>query len=241
MSENELSEEHGLRPIGSLPLTIGSSRRALASIPNGSLANSATTGARSPTDQGRERSTGRQLSATAAASLRPVVEAMEGGDPYRIDKVLLASLPRSVASALRQLKRTWSDPEYGYDFEITGYELTGPVPAGDLAIACEMVAHCLSRVPEATLKAELARLRVSTKSRAEVDDDLAMGFQVYAEECAKYPADVVRDALRSLGRMEKFYPALSEVRDQLQRRGRARKALLAALKAAPQPTEEAPL
>ena len=119
---------------------------------------------------------------------------------------------------------------YGYDFEVIGYQrVDAEVPAEDLVKAKGIVGECLKGARGDLIKAELARLRVSTKSRAELDDDLAMGFQVLAEECANYPPDVVVWALRGWARSETFYPSLAEIRDRLQRGVRRRRSLLAAI------------
>lgn len=141
----------------------------------------------------------------------------------------MASLPRSVASALRREIRDFIDPVYGADFEVTGYRLSGRPPTDDVDVAREMVEFSLASAPENAIKSELARLRVSTKARAEADDDLAMGFQVYAEECSRYPVDVVSESLRALARIDKFYPSLSELREMLQRKAKVRQSLKRAL------------
>lgn len=121
------------------------------------------------------------------------------------------------------------DPVYGFDTEFLGYRLDGAVPAGDLALARQMIGQHLCSSEEGLIKRELARLRVSTKARAETDDDLAMGFQVLAEECAEYPPDVVVWALRGWARMETFYPSLAEIRDRLQRGVARRRSMMNAV------------
>jgi len=151
-------------------------------------------------------------------------------DPAETDRALLASLPPSVASALRPTYRERIDPVYGFDSEFTGYAIVpADIPAADLMRSVQAVAPYMAPPDENLIKRELARLRVSTKARAESDDDLAMGFQVLAEECAEYPADVVVWALRNWARTEIFYPSLAEIRDRLQRGARRRAALIDAL------------
>jgi hypothetical protein len=131
---------------------------------------------------------------------------------------------------LRPLWNDRIDPVYGFDSEFVGYDIDADrVRAPDLMQARQLVGQHLRGAPEAIVKRELARLRVATKARNESDDDLAMGFQVLAEECADYPPDVVVWALRGWARMEIFYPSLAEIRDRLQRGARKRRALMAAL------------
>lgn len=150
-------------------------------------------------------------------------------DPAMVDRAIVASLPPSIASALVPVHRDRIDPVYGFDSELVGYRLEGEVPAADVMQARQIVGRCLAPADEPLIKRELARLRASTKARAEADDDLAMGFQVLAEECSEYPPDVVVWAMRGWARMETFYPSLAEIRDRLQRAARRRQAMLKAL------------
>src|SRR6185312_9329708 len=147
-------EEHISLGTGSLLSPSGSLRRVSDLIPRLPQTSSATTGSASLARRGAS-STGRQLSETAAASLRPVVEAMEEADPepYRVDKLLVASLPPSVLSVLRRLTRSWNDPVYGHDFEVTGYVLDGPAPSQDIATARTMVDRCMRPARENQIKA----------------------------------------------------------------------------------------
>lgn len=225
------NEPGGFRRAGNLGQAIANSLTISGSSGEQSPRNSVIIGEGSRGRRGAN-STGRQLSAIAAGRLPSVVEAMERGDPYRTDKALVASLPPSIGSRLTTLTRTWNDPTYGYDFEVVGYQLAPGAPDDDLAVAREMVDHCLQPGSESAIKSALALLRVSTKSRAEVEDDLALGQQVFADELAKYPADVAWSAVLKLARREKFYPSLSELRDQLQREGKMRQALAKTLRAA---------
>lgn len=227
--DDHQNEERGSRSIGSLASKIASSPEALASSLETLPPSSATSGVRSLAPR-PSSSTGRQLSATGAESLPSVAEAIALADPQALDLAIVRSLPPSIGSALRAIHRDIIDPVYGWDTEFVGYELprAGVVPA-ELMQARQMVGLHLKPAAGGLIKQELARLRVSTKSRSESADDLVMGFQVMAEECSEYPADVVVWALRGWARSEVFYPSLSEIRDRLQRGARRRKALMAVL------------
>ena len=144
----------------------------------------------------------------------------------------MASLPQSVARGLAARYKDWVDPVYGWDREIVGYDLNDVPPRDDLATASAMVKRCLMPATEREIKAELTRLKASTKSRAEDEDEMALGFQVYLEECSLYPDDILRGALRGLGRRVKFYPSLSEVLEELQRTARRRLGLHSCVSAA---------
>jgi hypothetical protein len=126
--------------------------------------------------------------------------------------------------------REFIDPEYGYDCETIGYELSLHLATqAEIETARMLVERCMEPAADQVIKGELARLRASTKSR-EIDDDLVLVFQVMAEECASYPADVVVWALRGWARAETFYPSLAEIRDRLQRGARRRQSLLSGLR-----------
>lgn len=230
MSERDENEQRGFRPIGSLLPQSGILPPGSDSTPMPSRPSFATTGARSPAQRGSS-STGRQLSEIAVGNSLAVAQraAVERGNPADLDRAIVASLPPSVGSILTPTYRDRIDPVYGFDTEFEGYRLAGKPSAGDLMLARQMVGQCLRGADEGLIKRELARLRASTKARAESDDDLAMGFQVLAEECAGYPPDVVVWALRGWARMETFYPSLAEIRDRLQRGARKRRAMMEAV------------
>jgi len=168
-------------------------------------------------------SIGPQRGATGAA-------ANTSATPEEIDHMVLASLPPSVASVLRETTKDFIDPVYGFDSEFTGYALAAQVMAPDREVAIARVEAALTPAQPTMVRMELARLRASTKARVQPGDDLTMILQVLAEECQDYPPDVVRYALRQWAKREVFFPALAELRDELQRHCKRRRALLEALR-----------
>jgi pimeloyl-ACP methyl ester carboxylesterase len=219
------------RAIGSLTPPIVSSPETLASTLAKSQPSSATTGPRSLRAAGLPASIGTQRSAMPAATTPiGIVVAMASSEPERVDKLVLASLPPSVAHSLRPETREWRDAESGYDFEITGYSWREPLPPNaDIEAAQALVAAGMVRAPAKIVMAELLRLAAVTKSRAESEEDQAFRFAAFRDELAEFPEDVVRTALRKIGRRETFFPALAELRDQCQREFRHRKLLALAL------------
>jgi hypothetical protein len=218
-----MSEDHGCQPIGNLAQQIALSLKPVDSIRMNSPTSSGTTGVPSPAAR-RPSSTGRQLTATVAAGHDHQVT------PEEVDAALLASLKPSVAFALQETTREFVDPVYGYDCEFTGYTITDAVPYRDLQTDTVTVENALAPADAKFVRMELARLRASTKAREQPGDDLAMILQVFAEECQNYPPDVVRHALRSWAKREVFFPALAEIRDELQRHAKRRRALLECLR-----------
>lgn len=120
--------------------------------------------------------------------------------------------------------------DYGMEFDLLGYDL-GPVSAEDLEHGYALVLGSLASSPPTLLASELARLRAMTKARAEDGRDVALMAAAYAEEMAAYPADAVRWACRKWARMEKFWPAWSELQALLDRAVAERSALKKALSA----------
>lgn len=224
-NDRDGSQQVQSRPIGSLAKQIVNSHSGSASTSRPSSLSSSTTGL------AREfaKQIGTRLSATDAGRLPTVVLALREADLADLDRAIVASLPPSIASTLMPRYRDRIDPKYGFDTEFLGFAVGELVPQADKETAKQSLVMFMRPADEQTIKREIARLRVSTKSRAETDDDMAMGFQVLAEECAKYPPDVVILALRSWAGMETFYPSLAEMRDRLQRGVRKRKAVWEAL------------
>lgn len=218
-------EERGFQPIGSLTKQAANSLSPTVSTPTPSPRNSATIGLVSPAARD-SRPIGRQHGEIAVVR-SPGAEG-KLPSPAQVDQNLLASLPRSVASALRERIIDRSTPEYGWDCEFVGYYQID-APEADVAEALMQTNATLIPVPGEVVKAELARLKVTTKSRAESGDDLKLTLAAYAEYLAEYPADVVVDALRWWARNEKWWPAWAELKELLDRRVRRRKALKLAL------------
>lgn len=82
------------------------------------------------------------------------------------------------------------------------------------------------------IAAGLGRLKAMTVSRAEDDVSTAVRFEIYVEELAKWPADVVRHVLESQPRMSKFWPAWMELEERLEFYAGKRKRALELLRCA---------
>lgn len=216
-------EGQGFRQVGSLIHTTGNLRLRSGSTPTEQPQSSATTGRQSLAARGSS-STGPQLGATAAGSLQS--EAAE------TDRQLLASLPPSVACALRERVVDRTTQAYGFDCEFVGYALDRKIQEDDRIATLARAEAALRPAPAEVVKSELARLKVTTKARAEAAEDLALTMAAYAEYLREYPADVVRDALRWWARNEKWWPAWAELKDLLERRVKRRRALAEALRRA---------
>lgn len=228
--DGEQREARGWTRLGSLMPGIAPSPPALDSTPGPSPSASATTGLPAPVRKASS-SIGRPRGATGVAAKRSVSELLDGSDPEATDQALLAGLRRLIGESMRPLERERIDPVYGYDVEVVGYrwEATPLEPA--LTAARELIAQATVPMAPAQLKGEIARLKASTKARAEQADELTLTMAVLAEECALWPADVVRSALRGYAARETWFPSLAELRDQLQRHGRNRRLLAQAMSA----------
>lgn len=219
---SEIPEERGFQAIGSQVPKIVSSLKVSASMPTNLRQSSGTTGAQCLARKGSS-STGRALTATDVARL------LDGDEPARTDKAILASLPPSLASSLRERRREMIDPVYGFDSEFCGYEI-GTVSAEDLQAGQALVRAAIQRCDRQTVASELTRMRALTKARQLTDDDAAVTVAAYAEELSQYPADIVRAACRSWTRREPWWPSWAELKAELDRLARRRKALFAALR-----------
>jgi len=136
-----------------------------------------------------------------------------------------------VASACQE---RWTDTigEYGWDGELAGWVLSEMPPAADLAAAAMMIRGALQPAVPQTIKAELARLRATTISRNADQADLTLTFAAYADAFRDYPADIVIEACRFWARNEKFWPALSELLERMDRKFRRRRLLAEAIEQA---------
>lgn len=110
-------------------------------------------------------------------------------------------------------------PTVNEDFEVTAY--TGTLPATLRPMVQRLTAPAGA---EAVMRAA-ARCLAATVSRPTDQTDLKMKLAVFAEELAEFPEDVVATAFRKWAQREKWWPSLSEIRDQCQRLNRVRQSL----------------
>jgi hypothetical protein len=117
---------------------------------------------------------------------------------------------------------------YGFDPMTESFELEAPVDAEELVRARGLVAETLKPAERPLIADELAKLRLRTKS-SDPPEFLNAQLNLYADDLAEYPADVVVDALRSWGRRETFWPSAAELIGECDRRVLRRKRLRDAL------------
>jgi len=218
---NDHREDHEFRRAGSLLPKIVDSVKPSVSTPGTSSPNSGTTGLPRPAPAGPS-STGLQRGALGVAAL------LNGDNPTATDNALMASLPPSVAPMLVPVDREFYDEQYGYDFEFSHFDLVAPLSPDDRRASLRIVDAALA--PDLkTIFTELARLRMLTKARMESDASTEAMASVYAEEMNEYPPDVVRAACRGWSRREKWWPSWAELKSELDRHVRKRRALAAVL------------
>jgi hypothetical protein len=140
-----------------------------------------------------------------------------------------ALLPRRVTSCLAS---TWegNNTGYGWDGYVSAYELTAPVPPADLAVAIEIAEAALHPASPQRVLAELTRVRSLTVSRDQSTNDLELIAAAYTDELKKYPLDAVVEVLRDWPRSHRFWPAMAELLDPLDRLVAPRHALREALR-----------
>jgi hypothetical protein len=158
-------------------------------------------------------------------------QAIKAADSEAVDRSLLASLPRSVASTITERRLDCSTLEYGYDTAFADYVLGRGALPGEIATALAMVEATLQSCPADVVKRELLRLKLTTKTRAQDAADLSFQLAVYAEELAAYPEDAVIDALRYWRAREKWWPAWAELKALLDDRVKRRLSLERVLRA----------
>lgn len=92
-----------------------------------------------------------------------------------------------------------------------------PEPSeGERTSALSILEAACQPMRKREIVAGLGRLKAMTVSRAEDDVSTAVRFEIYVEELAKWPADVVRHVLESQPRMSKFWPAWMELEERLE-------------------------
>jgi len=163
---------------------------------------------------------GRQATAGAPAS------------PEEADRELEASLPASVSRALSERRRDVSTPQYGYETAFDRFEITGCPPLDDVLSAISMVEQTLAPCGPILTERELLRLKFKTKARGLSDEEVAFQVQIYTQDLAEYPEDIVVSVLREHSDRDPWWPAWAELKPSLDERVKRRASLLEALRKA---------
>jgi hypothetical protein len=235
-------EVTGFQKISSLTEQVSGSPGSSVSIPGPRPMPSEITGSRK-TGPGPISAIGRPRTGPgfAIALSEPVLAAIAAADPEAVDEAILAGLKPLVGSSLAQTRRDWDDPTYGFMSEFTGWTFGGAGPR-EAAEALALVETAMRPATRREIQMAMAELRASTIARNHQLAEQTLVFQVIASECGEWPADIVKAALIGWAKRERFWPVRAEVRAELQRHGRRRRALLDALrnptgKPAPAPRE----
>ena len=119
--------------------------------------------------------------------------------------------PRLQAWLRANVMKVWND---NFDLVELSYN---PLPTevneqgrAMLLAAVAVLDKALVEAPADVVKKALARLVISTKSRAEDGDDLKFRLAVYADEL-RFPPDVVVEACQKWARTEKWFPSVAEL------------------------------
>ena len=97
------------------------------------------------------------------------------------------------------------------DYKLVGYSVQGDLNAQQLNVASMALEKSIAPAKTDELKSELMRLQLLTMSRNLGENEKALQYTAFGEELKKYPADLVRDALRMWPTKSKFFPAFQEV------------------------------
>lgn len=220
------------RSAGDLTPNIGNRQTGSASTPS----SRPVTSDHGPPPSGSSMSIGMPLSRSTSSAVREMISA--GADPEAVDKAVMSGLPRSIVASVNETPSIWTD-DYGYHQDFGSITFAGG-PAHDLAAATELVETAMTPISVPALREAMAYLRASTAGRNVGENEAALIVNVLAEECRSWPEDVVRAAIRGWARRERWFPTLSELREELHQHGRRRRALLDALKhPRPRPTTPA--
>lgn len=187
-----------------------------------------------PTLQNPSKNPGTMLGGDGLEKTKTVAlqSALQADDPSATDRALEASLPPSVKTSVLEIWTDKGNAQTGWDGELTGIQLTKPMPISDLKLAAETVRKSMARMHPSEIQKGLARLRVLTKVRAETTDDIRLSLAIYADEMANYPADVIRYVIKTQPKIIPWWPAWSELSERLDLYTRKRQRLLDAIEKA---------
>lgn len=137
------------------------------------------------------------------------------------------------------MTRETTTAEYGFDFEVAGYDFSKASHA-DLEEALPILEAVNQPCPPDIAAKAVGALKVRTVARKEQQDDLSLTVAVFTEDLMDYPPDVVIDACRRWASKEKWFPSWAELKDLLDyKAGKRRKILEALRKALNEPAQVA--
>lgn len=218
---NHPSSMMGLRPISDVlnSLPISASSTEISTEPSRNLS---TIG--NPVDA--QCPTGKRPSETVLGSLRNIAQNVLNGkmmDDETFRTLLVQHFGSSRLTSITKLKHCYTD---GYECKVDGYEISLDAlhdSEMDLFSAVEF----LNRPAKKDFIAkELARVRVVMARRAESNDDLALLIDTYANHLAEFPPDVVKAACEKIIDNAKWFPLVSEMRAEMARLVRYRRAVM---------------
>lgn len=219
MSENR--RDAPLRQIGSLTKIITKSLESSV-MTNGGF-NDKPKSIETP-EMRKPLSSKTQMPALAGGSGVPqnLMRAFTERDPKTVEKLLEASLPPSVKRSIISKWSTIGDEQYGWDGDFEGMEATKHIPQDDVCKAIMIINDICAPAQKKEIVAALGAIKLTTISRNLSSEDLSIAIAAYSNSLMKYPADAVVDALHYWSENEKFWPSLSELVAQVQRRTRRR-------------------
>ncbi len=218
--EKEGKMAPAFQQIGSSVPNLPTSLEPRASIPSTLPPASPTTGTANLVPA-VGKSTGQQLSVIGAADLATVEQAWQAQDSEALDESLYRSLRPLRTLSLRSISDN--------DFNLLGYERIGPIEPRTLETLREVVDKINWPAGAEQAAKSIGKCLMLTKNREPDGADLRGTILLFAEDLGEFPSDVIATACRKHARQEKWWPALSELREQCHRANRARRSLKRAL------------
>lgn len=174
-------------------------------------------------------STGTQHGATGFAVTVQPSERLAAMRWQEVESELARLLPPCVSSRLKQKQKTVFSEDGQADYVCTGCDLIEPerIDNHDLQASIILLSRATAPMPEAMLRLELSTLMAMTVGKR---DDAEATMRIYARSLQEYPADCVMAAIRNSSKRAKFFPALSELLDDIEWRSKPRKYKLQCLR-----------
>ena len=131
---------------------------------------------------------------------------------------------------MKPRQRTIFLKEGGVDYVCERCDLLDPEAISDseLEYSIMVFSKALAPVPEPMLRLELSALMTVTAGKV---DDAEVKVRLYARHLQEYPADCVMSSINHAAKTAKFFPALSELLDDIEWRAKPRQYKLQALSA----------
>jgi hypothetical protein len=139
--------------------------------------------------------------------------------------------PETTATYLISQQRSWLEERLDVNYELMGYKITGKPTREQLQGLKAQIEEISKPLSEERITMALLQLKAITKERPMSSNESSLQIDTLVELLSAYPADAVLKGIQFCANTCKFFPAWSEIKDEVYWYSKNRVAALGAINA----------